>query len=112
QSLIDDILDYQKIILGQIPMEVEDFKASRWITEIAESTEPKIREKGNRLEIDCARDLGYVRADSKRFRQVLTNLLGNASKFTAHGVVTVKAWRQAVEGKDWIYISVTDSGKG
>jgi PAS domain S-box-containing protein len=112
QSLIDDILDYQKIILGQMPMAQEDFKAARWIKEIAQTTEPRIREQGNRLEVECVPDLGYVRADRTRFRQVLTNLLGNAAKFTVNGVVTVRAWWRQVENTDWIYISVSDTGKG
>ncbi len=94
QSLIDDILDYQKIIMGQIPIEWEDFEAASWMTEIVESMEPKLREKGNRLELSCAADLGQVRSNRKRFRQILTNLLSNAGKFTTQGIVAVSARRE------------------
>jgi signal transduction histidine kinase len=112
QSLIDDILDYQKIIMGQIPMEWEDFEPASWVAEVAEAMEPKVREKGNRLEVHCDPDLGFVHSDRKRFRQVVTNLLSNAAKFTSQGLVSVTARRELVDGKDWIAVSVADTGKG
>jgi signal transduction histidine kinase/CheY-like chemotaxis protein len=112
RSLIDDILDYQKIIMGQISLELEEFEAAPWVREVAEAMEPRIQDKGNRLEVHCAPDLGYIRCDRKRLRQVLTNLLSNAAKFTKQGVITVTARREGEPGADWVVVSVADSGVG
>jgi|GEM_PF-3705920 len=113
KSLIDDILEYQKILVdGQFPMDLEDFETLPLLTEVTNSMEAKIREKGNRLEIDCAPDLGHVRCDRKRFVQILTNLLSNAAKFTKEGSVVVTAGRERGEHSDRVVVSVADSGKG
>jgi signal transduction histidine kinase/DNA-binding response OmpR family regulator len=112
ESLIDDILDYQKIIMGQIPINLEDFAAAPWIKEVVALMEPKVRDKGNRLVVSCAADLGGIRCDRKRLRQVLNNLLGNAAKFTTKGEITVTAQREREHNVDWLVVSVADTGKG
>ena len=111
-TLINDILDYQKIIIGKIPLEMEDFSPTALIREVADTMAPKVEEKGNRLVVDCSPDLGRVHADPKRFRQVLTNLLGNAAKFTRQGTISVIARRQDQGENEWITVKVVDTGKG
>jgi signal transduction histidine kinase/DNA-binding response OmpR family regulator len=112
QALIDDILDYQKIIMSQIPMQWEDFDAAPWVLEVVDSMAPKVAEKGNRLEVHCAADLGRIRSDKNRFRQILTNLLSNAAKFTSQGLITVTAAREWQDGQGCVVVRVADTGKG
>ena len=58
--------------------------------------------------------VGVLRSDATRLRQVVLNLLSNASKFTDHGVITLEAERRTPPGGDaeWIEISVRDTGIG
>lgn len=112
QALIEDILEYQKIIMGQIPIHWEEFEAAPAIREIASGMEAKLQAKENRLEVHCDPDLGSVRSDQVRLRQVLTNLLGNAAKFTKQGVVSVTARRERSDGTDWMVVRVADTGRG
>jgi len=67
---------------------------------------------GNRIEVDCAPDLGTLHADQIRFRQAMLNLASNANKFTENGTVTIAAQPQRLDGRDWIVIAVTDTGIG
>jgi CheY-like chemotaxis protein/anti-sigma regulatory factor (Ser/Thr protein kinase) len=53
-----------------------------------------------------------MRADITKVRQILFNLLSNASKFTDHGTISVDAERSTEEGQDWIRFRITDSGIG
>ncbi|MCS6851997.1 MAG: response regulator [Gemmataceae bacterium] len=110
--LINDILDYQKVIMGQVPLDIEELEVGPLIRDIADTMEPKIRERGNRLVIDVPSALGRVCADRRRFRQILTNLLSNAAKFTRQGTVTIRAARDQAEGGDWVAVAVIDTGKG
>ena len=67
---------------------------------------------GNRLVIECPADLGKIHADQTRLRQSQLNLASNANKFTDHGTITIDA-RQRQEGsRDWVTISVGDTGIG
>jgi signal transduction histidine kinase/CheY-like chemotaxis protein/HAMP domain-containing protein len=111
-ALINDILDYQKIIMGVMPMEPETFDLSLLIREIAESMEPKVAQNGNKLEVTCPADVGSVYADRRRLSQMLLNLLSNACKFTKEKKIYLRAARDQVNGADWITLQVQDEGKG
>jgi signal transduction histidine kinase/DNA-binding response OmpR family regulator len=111
-ALVDDLLDYQKIIQGVLTLEPTTIDLFGWLEEIAESMRPKIGEKGNILEFDCPADVGTLDADEKRVRQAITNLLSNAGKFTQKGVVTLTARRESEESREWMKIDVHDTGRG
>jgi signal transduction histidine kinase len=64
------------------------------------------------LEIRRADDLGTMRADSTKVRQVLLNLLSNATKFTEHGTITLTVEREMIGGMDWLRFGVSDTGIG
>jgi signal transduction histidine kinase len=67
---------------------------------------------GNRVVVNCPTDIGAMRSDQTRIRQVLLNLTSNAAKFTERGTITINAKRAMESAHDWITIAVTDSGIG
>jgi CheY-like chemotaxis protein/anti-sigma regulatory factor (Ser/Thr protein kinase) len=71
-----------------------------------------IEKNGNTLRLDLADGLGAMRADVTRVRQVLFNLLSNASKFTERGAITLEAGRERGAGGDVIVMTVRDTGIG
>jgi CheY-like chemotaxis protein len=82
------------------------------IQEVVATVKPLIEKNANTLQVQCADNLGFMRADLTKVRQLLFNLLSNASKFTEHGTITLHAGRESVDGKEWISFHVRDSGIG
>ena len=108
-SLINDILDLSKIEAGRMELELSDFDLPSTI----EGTLTLVRERAVRRGIELGRTvderLGTVRADQRKVKQVLLNLLSNALKFTPEGgQIDVRA---AVRDST-AEISVTDTGVG
>jgi signal transduction histidine kinase/DNA-binding response OmpR family regulator len=111
-ALVNDLLDYQKIIQGVLALEPTSFDLAPWIEELADDMRPKVAEKGNELVVDCPADIGTLDADEKRVRQALTNLLSNAAKFTQDGVITVSVRRESAGRGEWVRLDVRDTGRG
>ena len=113
-DIINDILDFSKIEAGKLQLESIDFDVRTVVKEVADLLTLRAHEKGlvlaTFIETDVPR---LVRGDPGRFRQVLTNLAGNAVKFTDRGEVTI---RVGVEEKlgDGILLrcEVADTGIG
>ncbi|MEO8909960.1 MAG: HAMP domain-containing sensor histidine kinase [Gemmatimonadaceae bacterium] len=107
--LIQDLLSVTSIEAGRLSIAPRKVTVRAMLDEAAEMLGPIAREKSIAFSVSAADDLPPVRADSARMLQVLTNLVGNAVKFTpAGGSITVSATRS--EGK--VVCSVTDSGPG
>jgi signal transduction histidine kinase len=111
-SLINDILDLSKIEAGKMELLLHDFDVGAMIREVVATVNPLLERRGNRLVVSCADDVGQAFADETRLRQVLYNLLSNASKFTEGGTITVEAARAPRDGADWLTLRVTDTGIG
>jgi two-component system, sensor histidine kinase and response regulator len=90
-SLINDILDLSKVEAGRMALEKCDFDPSAVAREVCELVGPTT--KGKSVTLSCHVDPALpplIRGDSKRFRQVLVNLLGNAAKFTDAGLIELR----------------------
>ncbi|NHB77885.1 hybrid sensor histidine kinase/response regulator [Rhodobacter calidifons] len=112
--IINDILDYSKIEAERLTLRPEPFDLERTIHEVTMLLQPRAREKGIDLMIDFDMFLPtrYV-ADPGRLRQVLTNLIGNAVKFTEKGhVLTRVVGVEAEDGSQTLHVTVEDSGIG
>ena len=107
-SLINDVLDLSKIEAGKMELHLETFDLRPAIEAVAATVAPLIEKNGNRLALTLADGLGAIRSDVTRVRQILLNLLSNASKFTEGGVITVRATREGHE----IILVVEDTGIG
>ena len=91
-TVINDILDFSKIEAGKLTLESTEFDLRALIDEVVDLLAPRARQKG--LEIGCRVDPevpGGLVGDPVRIRQVLTNLVGNAVKFTERGEVELTA---------------------
>ena len=79
---------------------------------MVKTIEPLAAKNQNRLVAQCDDAIRTMHADQTRVRQTLLNLASNANKFTEKGAVTIDARQRAENGRDWITISVTDTGIG
>ncbi len=111
-DLINDILDYQKIIMGGMNLEAEEFEAANMLAEIRDGMKVQANHNNNAIVFEWPDDLGPLYAEPRRFRQVMVNLIGNASKFTSDGTVTVSATRHEDNGNRWLEFAVRDTGRG
>ncbi len=112
--IINDILDYSKIEAERLTLNPEPFDLERTIHEVTMLLQPKARAKGIDLLIDYDMFLPtrFV-GDPGRLRQILTNLIGNAVKFTDAGHVLVRAiGLDGAEGAKHLHITIEDTGIG
>ncbi len=110
--LINDVLDLSKIEAGKLDFYLEEFDLASLLDDNVTTTRPIAQKNGNRITLQCADGLGDMRTDLTRLRQIVLNLLSNASKFTKDGEITLHAKRTFEDGADWITIAVTDTGIG
>jgi K+-sensing histidine kinase KdpD/CheY-like chemotaxis protein len=107
-SLINNILDVVKIEAGKMEISIEEVDMKPIITSVMSTAVALVRDKSIELQTSLPDDLPVIRADSRRVRQVLLNLVGNSAKFTEEGFIRVDA---TFDDKEMI-ISVVDSGIG
>ena len=113
-ALINDVLDLSKIEAGKMELFLETFEVRTLVDEVRATIHPLIEKNGNVLELDCPSDVNGMHADVTRVRQILFNLLSNASKFTEKGTVRLQVRREdAADGEgDVVVFRVTDTGIG
>jgi PAS domain S-box-containing protein len=113
-TIINDILDFSKLEAGKIELENIEFNLPSLVEEVCALMSSLAHLKG--LEFNCfiSPDLSRCwQSDPTRIRQILTNLIGNAIKFTEHGEVTVKILEQdSVNHKTILRFEVSDTGIG
>ncbi|MBD2511288.1 HAMP domain-containing protein [Nostoc muscorum FACHB-395] len=115
--LINEILDLSKIEAGKMTLYPETFEIATLINNVVLTVKPAIEKNANVLEVHFDEQLGTMYADQTRMRQVLLNLLSNASKFTTNGKVTLTVNREKEELRldaplGMITFTVTDTGIG
>jgi signal transduction histidine kinase/DNA-binding NarL/FixJ family response regulator len=111
-ALINDVLDLSKIEAGKMSLHLETFDVSEMIEEIVTTLQPAIEKNSNTLWVHLAEEVGMMRADITKVRQILFNLLSNACKFTDHGTISVDVDQSTEDGQDWLRFRVTDTGIG
>ncbi|MDB6093766.1 MAG: rpfC 5 [Verrucomicrobia bacterium] len=111
-GLINDVLDLSKIEAGKMDLYLESFDITTLVREAASTVAPLLEKKHNTLVVECSEQLGVMHADATKLRQVLLNLLSNASKFTTNGKVTLRAHRDLGVMGELILIDVIDTGIG
>ena len=123
-ALISDILDLSKIEAGRMDLFLETFDTATMIQDVATTIQPLIIKNNNTLKVRCADNLGMMQADLTKVRQIIFNLLSNASKFTERGTITLTVEKRKNEGEginssvtmpltqEWLVFGVSDTGIG
>jgi PAS domain S-box-containing protein len=113
-SLINNVLDLSKIEAGKMDVYYETFDIRATIDEVVATARPLVDKNRNRLDLLVPDDIGTMRADRTKVRQMLLNLISNACKFTEAGVITVAGEREpGADGSgEWVMFHVSDTGIG
>jgi PAS domain S-box-containing protein len=113
-EIINDILDFSKIEAGRLELDVADFDLRRAVREVLGSFAEAAQAKGLELLCLIRHDVpSALRGDPGRLRQVLTNLVGNAVKFTEEGEVVLRVTpAEATDREVRVRFEVRDTGAG
>jgi signal transduction histidine kinase/ActR/RegA family two-component response regulator len=111
-ALINDVLDLSKIEAGKMGLHLETFDVTGLIEEIVTTLQPAATKNGNKIHVNMSDQVGMMRADITKVRQILFNLLSNACKFTDHGTVSVDIDQSTRAEQEWICFRVADTGIG
>ncbi|MCU0453569.1 MAG: response regulator [Bacteroidetes bacterium] len=107
-QLINDILDFSKIESGRMHLSVETDSVESVVNGAILTAEHLVRQKGLELKEEIQPGLPMLQTDTLKVKQIIVNLLSNASKFTDQGAIEVKAWLD----QGMVHVSVKDSGIG
>lgn len=111
-GLINDVLDLSKIEAGRMDLFVEEQGVVGLTEQVYSTVAPLVGKGGNQFVIDCPEDVGVIRVDATKLRQILLNLISNAAKFTENGTITLKVERTSAGTDARIRFSVIDTGIG
>ena len=111
-DLINGILDLSKIEAGKMPLSPERFDVRSMIEGVVDTVAPLVQKNGNTLAVNYGDGVGSMVADQMKTRQILLNLLSNASKFTRDGSIAVDVRHRTQDGVPAIEFVVADTGVG
>ena len=113
-ELINDILDFSKIEAGKMEIIPVEYKFCSLLNDLINMIQKRAENKGLKLEIEAAENIPSVLfGDEIRIKQIITNLLTNAVKYTEKGTVTLRVNYMPIDQKNmYLCISVSDTGIG
>jgi two-component system, NtrC family, sensor kinase len=110
-SLINEVLDLSKIEAGKLELNSEPIDLPRLIDEVIGTAGQLAEKNQNRLVVETQENIGAIKADPMRLKQILLNLLSNACKFTKEGEIALRV-RKIADGRNWVELAVADTGIG
>jgi signal transduction histidine kinase/DNA-binding response OmpR family regulator/HAMP domain-containing protein len=112
-SMINEILDLSKIEAGKMELQIDEVEIGNVVKSAVNTASGLIKGKPVQLVTQVEPDLPIIKGDEMRLNQILTNLLGNAVKFTEKGSITIKAdLNHTEDNSEEILITVADTGIG
>ena len=113
-GILNDILDFSKIEARKLDLDVVDFDLGRVLDDLMRTLAPRAHQKGLELAYHAAADVPmHLSGDPARLRQILTNLVSNAVKFTEQGEVVLHvSCETRDETRATLHLTVTDTGIG
>ena len=111
-NLINELLDLSKIEAGRMDVDLQRFNVKEMIAACCASVAPLVK-PAVELKHEVSNRVGEARTDAERLRQIVTNLLSNALKFTEKGEVTVRvSVDEQADGDGTLVVAVSDTGSG
>jgi PAS domain S-box-containing protein len=111
-NLINDVLDLSRIEAGKLSLYPEHIEIETVLNDAIVTTQHLIQQNNNRIHLDVAEEVKSIYSDPLRFRQIVLNLLTNASKFTQNGDIHLSASCETRDDGDWLELVVSDTGIG
>ena len=110
-GVINNLLDISKLDLGKLELSVSEFPLDEMLMGARDQFMPLVQAKENKFTLNCQFH-GKIQADDTRVRQIIINLLSNATKFTAGGEIKVSLHEQDQQGIKGVLLQVEDDGIG
>lgn len=110
KNMIDQILIYSRLEAGKQPVRIEELQLIKIINEMKDTFDFLCRQKGIDMRWEIAKDSMPIRSDLTRVKEIISNLIQNAVKYTDRGSVTVRMAK--LSSTDAIMIEVEDTGMG
>jgi len=107
-DLIDEVLDVSAIATGQILLRLGEVDFGKVVSDVANLQRPIVQKKGVEIRLDLGAQPTVIVGDEKRLRQVITNIVSNAVKFTDKGSIEIRVTVEAAK----VTLAVRDTGPG
>ncbi|MBI1242821.1 sensor histidine kinase [Umezakia ovalisporum] len=112
-SIINELLDISKIEAGKLSVVTVPIDLRKILLEVINLQSVNVQNKGLQLKTDLGSNLIPVQADPAKLKQVLINIIGNATKFTDAGSITIATTISKYgDNKSQVFVSITDTGLG
>jgi signal transduction histidine kinase/CheY-like chemotaxis protein len=111
-SLINDILDLSKVESGKMEIYNETFDIQKILEEVVVTIKILLEQRNNQFQFECEANIGLMYSDVTKIRQILFNLLSNASKFTENGKISLQVKKRWIKEVEWVSFAITDTGIG
>ncbi|MGB6300021.1 MAG: sensor histidine kinase [Rivularia sp. (in: cyanobacteria)] len=111
-GIINDLLDISRIEAGKLSVVIKPIDLRQVINEVISLQSINIRQKSLQLNVPVLEEQIRVNADTAKLKQVLINVIGNATKFTEAGSITITTEIQNGNNKSWVTVAVIDTGIG
>ncbi|MCL6754073.1 two-component sensor histidine kinase [Nostoc sp. CCCryo 231-06] len=111
-NIINDLLDISKIEAGKLSVVTTPIDLRQILLEVINLQSVNVQQKGLQLKCELDSQAIPIKADAPKLRQVLINVIGNATKFTDTGSITIATEIQSSNGKSQVVVTVKDTGIG
>ncbi|MEA5619793.1 ATP-binding protein [Cronbergia sp. UHCC 0137] len=111
-GIINDLLDISKIEAGKLSVVTKPIELRQLLLEVINLQSVTIQQKGLQLKCDLGDEPLPVKVDAAKLKQVLINIIGNATKFTDEGMITISAELFPSYSKSHVIVSIKDTGIG
>ncbi len=111
-GIINDLLDLSKIEEGKLSVVTEPIDLRKLLQEVINLQSVNVQKKGLQLKIDLGQEVIAIKADAAKLKQVLINVIGNATKFTEIGSIAIATEIENSFSQSQVIITVTDTGVG
>jgi signal transduction histidine kinase len=111
-GIINELLDISKIEAGKLSVVSNPIDLRQLLLEVINLQSVNIQLKGLQLKCELGDELIPIKADAAKLKQVLMNILGNATKFTEEGSITISTEIQHIDSKSLVMIAIRDTGIG